>query len=240
MSSHFITKLKRETLTDQVGERLSQFVQARGLQPGDTLPSQAELAKQFGVSRTVVREALQSLVGSGFIEIVNGKGAVIRPTNSKSLSAFFQHAMLSKQQAMLDLMEVRRALEVQAAILAAQRRTTKQLEDMLHIVTEMRGCLSQPSHYTDLDLKLHLTIAKASHNTMLVQMVETIRESSKAAIHLGLLRQTTPQERKRIQTEHEAVVQAIQKQEPTSAQTAMENHFDKAVMSLVQSQASAA
>jgi DNA-binding FadR family transcriptional regulator len=227
-----IPRLKRETLAEQAAESLSQFIQTHGLQPGNTLPSQGELADQFGVSRTVIREAIQTLIGRGLIEVVNGKGAVIRPAHNESLSAYFQHSLLSKQAAILELMEVRRGLEVQAAILAAQRRTEPQLSKLNVLVLDMCQWLAMPEKYVEADLQLHLAIAEAAHNTMLLHMIESIRESAKVAIQTGLMRQTTDQERHRIQTEHEAVVRAISLHDISAAQAAMEHHFDKAVMAL--------
>lgn len=227
-----ITKLKRETLAEQAAEELAEIIQRRGMMPGDVLPSQGDLADQFGVSRTVIREAIQALVGRGLVEVVNGKGAVIRPLHNEALSAFFQHSLLAKQPAILELMEVRRGLEVQSAMLAAQRRTDAQLAEMQTLVTEMEACLNEAERYAELDLKLHLAIANASHNTMLLHMIESIRESSKIAIRVGLLRQTNDRDRQRIQTEHASLVEAIGQHNILAAQHAMEKHFDDAMMAL--------
>ncbi len=227
-----IIKLKRETLAEQAAEGLADIIQRRGMMPGDVLPSQGDLANQFGVSRTVIREAIQALVGRGLLEVVNGKGAVIRPLHNEALSAFFQHSLLAKQAAILELMEVRRGLEVQSSILAAQRRTEAQLTELNALVHEMSGCLSAAERYAELDLKLHLSIAAASHNTMLLHMIESIRESSQVAIRVGLLRQTNDRDRQRIQTEHASMVEAICKHNAAAAQHAMEKHFDDAMMAL--------
>ena len=122
-----LPKITRGTLADQVTDRLLEYIEAQHLQPGDLLPSETSLVTSFGVSRPVIREALKSLEGKGIIEIVNGKGALIRPIDSDPLRLFFRRAMQMEYGTMLELMEVRKGLEVQSAVLAAQRRDEKDL-----------------------------------------------------------------------------------------------------------------
>src|SRR5512143_1516024 len=122
-----LPKITRGTLADQVTDRLLEYIEAQHLKPGDLLPSETSLVASFGVSRPVIREALKSLSGKGIIEIVNGKGALIRPVDSDPLRLFFRRAMQMEYGTLLELMEVRRGLEIQAALLAAQRRNEKDL-----------------------------------------------------------------------------------------------------------------
>src|SRR5512142_1357307 len=117
-----LPKLSRGTLAEQVTDNLLSFIEAQHLKPGDLLPSETSLGNSFGVSRPVVREALKNLEGKGIIEIVNGKGALIRPIDSDPLRLFFHGAMQTEICNLRVLIEVRKGREVRAAIVAAQRR----------------------------------------------------------------------------------------------------------------------
>ncbi len=224
-----ITKLKRETLAERAAEQLSEWMVARHFRPGDALPSQGDLAGQFGVSRTVVREALQELVGQGIVEVINGKGAIMRPLTNEPLLMYFQRSLRSKDQALVEIMEVRRALEVQAAALAPARRTQAQAEELRSIVAEMRECENDPEAYADLDLRLHLTIAEAARNGILSHLITSIRDATREAIVTGLRRQPTRAQRARIQAEHEAMAGAIAEGAVEQMVGLMETHFDLAI-----------
>ena len=108
------------------------------MRPGDLLPSETSLATSFNVSRPVICEALKNLEGRGVIEIVNGKGAIIRPIDSDALRLFFQRAMQMERGTILEMMEVRKGLEVQAAMLAAERRDERDLAAIRSTVRAMR------------------------------------------------------------------------------------------------------
>ena len=83
------TKLQRTTLVDQLAQGLVTLIDSRHLQPGDALPSSADIATSFGVSRPVVREAFQILEAQGIIEVANGKRATVKPISADLLTGFF-------------------------------------------------------------------------------------------------------------------------------------------------------
>src|SRR6476659_3004041 len=103
-----LTKLSRETLAEQAARNLIAFIEAQDLKPGKLLPPESQLAADFGVSRPIIREALKSLEGKGIIEVVSGKGAVVKPLDSHPLRLFFQHAIRIEGEAIIDLMELRK------------------------------------------------------------------------------------------------------------------------------------
>src|SRR5438445_9582346 len=134
MKAQQTAQLYRHTLADQVAQRLIEFIRVHDLKPGDTLASTATLAAQFGVSRPVIREAFTALEGQGVIEVINGKGAVIRPIDSGPLRVFFERAVQVDRHTIIELFEVRKGLEVECAILAAQRRTPEELAQITQTV----------------------------------------------------------------------------------------------------------
>ena len=227
-----LPKVTRETLSEQVTERLLEYIAAQQLKAGDLLPSETSLGNSFGVSRPVVREALKNLEGKGILEIVNGKGALIRPIDSVPLRMFFQRAMQMEQHPILELMEVRRGLEVQAAELAARRRTERDLQAMRRIVHRMRENLDNLDAFTHLDVEFHLQVASASHNAILVYLVESIRDALRNTISAGLKSRGDALQVETIQRTHEALLETLEKGDPQAAMQAMLVHFDEAIAAL--------
>jgi GntR family transcriptional regulator, transcriptional repressor for pyruvate dehydrogenase complex len=229
-----LPKLIRGTLAEQVTERLSEYIGAQELKPGDLLPSESSLAASFGVSRPVIREALKNLEGKGVLEIVNGKGALIRPIDSDPLRRFFQRAMQMDQSAILELMEVRRGLEVQAVTLAAQRRKPADLEVIRRSVKAMRANMNNLDVFTQLDVDFHLGIAAASHNAILVYLVESIRDALRYTISAGLQSRGPDLNVEAIQQTHEALLKNIEEGNTEEAMLTMLQHFDEAISAISQ------
>src|SRR5579875_964883 len=136
-----LQKLRRETLAERATASLLDYIQARDLQPGALLPSEASLMAQLGVSRAVIREAIKSLQGQGLVEVINGKGAIVRAADPRTLHTFFARAVQMRHDTILELMEVRRGLEVECAMLAAARRTDQELAGLERTAADMRAHL---------------------------------------------------------------------------------------------------
>ncbi len=227
-------KLRRDTLAEQVAQSLMEFVETQDVKPGESLPSEGSLAASFGVSRPVIREALKSLKALGVITIINGRGAIVRPMTSDLLRSFFGWAVRVKQGSLLQLYEVRKGIEVQSAILAAERRTPEELAEMARVVARMRQHLSDPEAYTELDAELHLLIAASTRNPMMYHLVESIREPMKGAIRDGLRRRSHDERQiERVQVLHESVLAALEQGNAQEAERAMALHFDEAVATLM-------
>lgn len=227
-----LPKLNRGTLAEQVTERLLEYIQSQSLKPGDLLPSETSLAGSFGVSRPVIREALKNLEGKGVLEIVNGKGAIVRPIDSDPLRLFFQRAMQMERGTILELMEVRRGLEVQAANLAAQRREPQDMDALTRVVRAMRENMGDVETYTRLDVEFHLRLAAASHNMLLVYLVESIRDTLRNSISAGLQSRGSSLHLEGIQEAHEALLKTLAAGDAAAAVRAMEHHFDEAIASM--------
>lgn len=226
-------RVVRGPMSAQISRLLAEFIEEHGLAPGDVLPAEHRLAKEFGVSRPVVREALRALAGRDVVEIVNGKGAVVRPMDASTLSAFFERAVKTEDDAVVGLMEVRKPLEAQSARLAAERRTDEEAGRMARIVSSMSERLEDPEAYANLDVAFHLLVAEATRNKMLHRLIASIRGSMKDAVLEGLLRRQTPGRLERVQELHEEVLSGIERRDPDAAAEAMTAHFDDAVTALI-------
>lgn len=229
-----LQKLRRETLAERATASLLDYIQARDLQPGALLPSEASLMAQLGVSRAVIREAIKSLQGQGLVEVINGKGAIIRATDPRTLHTFFARAVQVRRDTILELMEVRRGLEVECAMLAAARRTDQELARLEQTAADMRAHLHDPETYGDLDLDLHLSIAAASHNDMLYHLVESLRAALKNTIREGLRLPRTDAQWDRMQASHEALVDAVRRGDAEAAGRVMARHLGGAAVALAQ------
>jgi DNA-binding FadR family transcriptional regulator len=228
------TQLRRDTLAEQVANELVALIEGDGLVPGMLLPSEASLAQEFGVSRSVVREALKALAAKDVIAIANGKGAVVRPMTSAPLRDFFQRALRNRHATAIELLEVRKGIEVQSAALAAQRRTAAELSELTGILPALGGALHDPSVFVTIDTQFHLLIAAATHNKMLSHLIESIREPMQDSMREVSRQRVTEQQHAFALTAHARIIDAIERAAPEAAGSAMAAHFDVAISLLQQ------
>jgi len=220
-------ELTRETLAEQVAQSLTDYIY-NTLEPDDLSPSTARLTEEYNVSRIVIREALKYLEAQDIIEVANGKRARVKPISANILRNFFQRATLFEKKTLLELLEVRRGIEIESARLAAQRRTPEEVAKMKAIIEKMKQHLSNPELFAGLDLELHQAIATATRNAMLSFLVETIRDAQKETILEGLHSRFTAGYFVEIHAIHAKIVAAIEERNPEEAQQAMIGHFDYA------------
>jgi GntR family transcriptional repressor for pyruvate dehydrogenase complex len=228
-----LTKVSRETLADQVARNLMAFIQSQALKPGSFLPPETQLAADLGVSRPIIREALKSLEGKGIIEIMSGKGAVIKPLDGELLELYFQRAIQIESEALIDLLELRKGIEVQSAVLAAQRCTDDEIAGLARTVAEMRRNLHDPEAYVQLDIAFHNQIAAMTRNTMISALVLALRAAINSTINESTMRKQTDEQLDRVQVGHEAILASLEHRDAEKSGRAMTEHFTDAVMSLV-------
>ena len=225
--------LTRQTLPEQIAENLINFIASEGLKPGELLPSTAKLSESFGVSRPVVREGLRSLASLGIIEIVNGKGAIVKPIDGSLLHLFFQRAVQLQRKSVMELMEIRKPLEIQSAILATERHTPEDLVKIEETVVAMANNVHNLETYANLDVEFHLQIAAATCNTMMYYLIGSIRESLEDAVLQGLHSRRRQAELERVQQTHELIFEGIKTKDSERAAEMMGVHFDEAVTALL-------
>lgn len=224
------TPLHRETLAEQLAVQLARSISEQKLVPGDALPPEGKLATEFGVSRPIMREALRILETRGIIQVTGGKGAIIRPLTSEPLQGFFTWALQFHGGTSLELMEIRRGIEVYAAALAADRATDAERAEMRRIVASMREHLHHPDRYTELNYRLHFLIATATRNAMMCHLWESLREPLR---EMNERKPRLPRARDTddIQRAHEEIVAAIERRDRAAAAAAMEVHLEAAIRS---------
>jgi GntR family transcriptional repressor for pyruvate dehydrogenase complex len=210
-------------LYEQIVEQIEQSVQKGDLKPGDQLPAERELAEQFGVSRTAVREAVKALREKGLVEAYPGKGTFITNGSSNPMRQSLDRMMRSAQvDATSSLVEVREILEPEIAALAAVRATEENLNSLREAVAVMDAAKRDPDAYIEADLDFHLELAEAAANPLILSLIDSI---------IGVLRE----QRMRIfevdggpdrgQYHHKKILEAMEHQDAQGAKEAMRAHL---------------
>jgi GntR family transcriptional regulator, transcriptional repressor for pyruvate dehydrogenase complex len=233
-------QLTRETLPEQVARHLLRHITDEKMQPGDLLPSVASLAAEFGVSRTVIREALKSVSAIGVIGIVKGKGALVKKVDNDLLRIFFQRTLQTDPNSLLALMEVRKPLEMQGAALAALNCTAEDIKKMEEVVAGLRESINDPDGYTTLDTEYHECISRASQNQILYSLISSIRNAVKESMIALRAKREAQGRLGEEQRSHEAILHAIRSRNPEAARTAMETHLNETLLLISESKLPAA
>lgn len=216
-------------LTDRVKLDLLRLIEADNLKPGDKLPAADDLCRQFSVSRTVVREAIASLKAEGRLRSLRGSGVYVEaPPAAHSGMALFMAAP-EEIGDILDFMEFRISVEVEAAGLAAERRTEVNLLRMAQALVQFRKHFSDKTLATDADRNFHRAIADATNNKRFRLFVDEVGERLIPRRALGA---TFIDDRRKtefleiIDGEHRRIYEAIAERKPDDARVAMRRHLE--------------
>jgi len=165
--------IKHIKVSDEIIQQVKNLISEGRLKPGDRLPPERELVKEFGVSRPSLREALNSLVGMGFLE-VKGKRTFIKSVASESIQGPLSLLIKADAQKLFDLIEVRKAIEAWGAFYAAHRATEEDIKQLENIIEEMKKAFEERQPWEKQDADFHLCIAQATHNTIQTHIMSTI------------------------------------------------------------------
>jgi GntR family transcriptional repressor for pyruvate dehydrogenase complex len=217
----FVQVAREPRLSDKVADMMLETILSRKLHVGDKLPSERELGEQFGVSRTVVREAVRALVAKGVIEVRSGSGLRVAAVDAaavrESMSLYLRGRALDFEK----VHEVRALLEVHIAGVAAERATDQDLERMRAADERMR----QQSKHVDAaaldDLEFHRAIARATQNDLYLLLLDSIGSALIDIRRENLGSGSTPM----TLGQHGAVLDRITARDPAGARAAMAAHL---------------
>jgi GntR family transcriptional regulator, transcriptional repressor for pyruvate dehydrogenase complex len=221
------------SLSDQVTEALLARIESGQLKPGEKLPPEAVLAPEFGVSRTVVREAISRLKHEGLVESRQGSGVFVRLQPAMS-SLKIDGSVLESRESILQIVELRRAIESETAALAAQRRSSSQLTEMetaLHVIdTEV----SAGGDGVEADVAFHRSIAQATGNPFFLKTIDFLAQYLKAATRMTRANEARRVEfMRQVREEHGAIIEAIRERDAVSARNAAATHMFNAARRLL-------
>jgi len=215
-------------LTDRVKLDLMRLIEAGGLKPGDKLPPADELCEQFSVSRTVVREAIASLKAEGRLRSLRGSGVYVSKPREVGAVPMFMAAPQEITD-VLDFMEFRVSVEVEAAGLAAERRTEVHLLRMEQALAQFRRAMGEKSMATESDRAFHRAVADATGNNRFRLFVDEMGERliPRRTLGASFVDEASKAEfLGHIETEHLKILAAIADRKPDEARLAMRRHLE--------------
>jgi DNA-binding FadR family transcriptional regulator len=217
------------TLVSQLTETLRQAIAAGQYAPGMRLPSEAQLTEAYGVSRTVVREAIAALRADRLVEARQGAGVFVLEGQALQRPGMLSisNVDLARVSSTIELLELRTAVEVEAAGLAAVRRSPAQEETIFDRHHALKACLeaSQPS--SEADFALHIAIAEATNNPRFREFLTMIGKNviPRAALRSDESEADQAAYIKLLDEEHNAIVVAISEGDEEGARQAMRRHL---------------
>lgn len=224
----------RSTLTADICRKMVTHLIRGDWSEGERIPPERELCRQLGVGRASLREALKALEIMGMIEIRLGDGTFVCGRSeflSRPLLWAITGSVASEAQ---ELVEARRLIEVELVGLAAERATADDLKEVGKCLDEMEAHLNDRASFQEADINFHLAVAKASHNGILQNALQLIRNLMQEFIGETLMQQGVADE---ALDQHKQIFLALAKRNPDRARTAMRLHLDAMARHLQQEHA---
>ena len=169
--------IRSRKLSDEVYRQLVSLISSGELKPGDKIPSERELAADMGISRQSIREALNRAEVMRLIEVRQGEGSFILSSVNESLKPPLSLIMEKEVERIFDFLEIRKLVEGWCAEKAAVEATADELENMQEILDKMKKVAAKDKQWEAMDLALHLSFAKATHNVIAVHIMEALKSN---------------------------------------------------------------
>lgn len=220
---------ERNNLSSQVADKIEGLIVSKSLLPGERLPSERELGERMDVSRTVIREATRILTVRGLVDVKPGSGTYIQKVDSSIASASIGRYLKSQNhaKAFQDLCEVRFALEIEIAGIAAENATDEDIQSMEEAIEKMAKCTDDPEQFTRNDQHFHSALVVATKNPLFSMLIAPILDllldfrmteyqfDPKESVKGGLIH-------------HRLILERIRYRDKEGARMAMRNHLIQA------------
>jgi len=228
-SLHIFSSVARgPSLSDMLTEQLTEAIVSKRLRPGERLPSERDLGEKFKVSRTVVREAVRSLAAQGLVRVTSGRGVEVREINSVNVAASMR--LLVRGHDRLDygkVNEVRTAVEVQTAGLAALRARPEDVQRLQQLCDEHQRSLEEGdlANASELDFQFHRELTRATDNELLLAMLDSISDVLREVRNQSMNLPHVGEEGLRA---HRRILKWVSAGKPAAARQAMAEHLAEA------------
>lgn len=222
---------RSETLSDRVTDEILSMISANKLKPGDRLPAEREIGERFGVSRTVVREALRSLAAKGVVDVRSGSGAKIARVGSDKASEamrLFVETSRSDDPSIdggvtyEQISDVREMIETRVARIASTSASESAIAKLQRVHDEFVASNGDPEKTSRLDVAFHRAIAESTGNPLYLVMLDSIDST---LLEIRRLTLALPNRFDRGVQEHGKILQHIVAHEPALAEQAMREHL---------------
>lgn len=228
---------KHRNLAQGVVEDINGRIRQSLLKPGDKLPTESAIMEQYGVSRTVVREAISHLQASGAVQTRHGIGTFVLERPQGPLGIDTDSIVTVRD--VLAILELRISMETEAAWLAASRRTDEQAAELGAALADMQRALAAGTTSVDADVRFHRLVAEATGNRYFVEMLGQLGNTliPRARLNTPGLEPERPADYlERVNREHEDIYHAILRKDPEAARAAMRTHLSNSRERLRQTQ----
>jgi GntR family transcriptional regulator, transcriptional repressor for pyruvate dehydrogenase complex len=224
-----VVRVTRQNLSQAVAEQLRNLIRDGEFRPGERLPTERGLMEMFDVGRNTVREAVQTLVANGILDVRPGRGTTVIAISASTAMDAETLAALLDDGALSDLYDLRRLLEVEVAARAAERATAADIEEMdRHCAALLHAYNERLPTWAD-DIAFHSAIARASGNVIYLSVLKAVTDKLVAA------RKETQHVPRAVDiaiSEHAAILEAIKRHDPDEARQAMAQHVGSAIWAL--------
>jgi len=220
-----LTSLRRSPLVELAVSQLREQVLSGQWPVGGRLPAETELAQRLEVGRSTVREAVRALVHAGLLETRQGSGTYVR-----SLTPGADWEPRLRRAAVLEAYEVREALEVQAARLAAGRRTDADIEALRTCLAERDSARGEDARFVEADLAFHRAVVAAAHNPLLSEMFDSFAAVLREA--LIAIRSDQAVQGPDADAAHARLAAAVEAGDAVAAAQATHDHLDPTAANL--------
>jgi GntR family transcriptional repressor for pyruvate dehydrogenase complex len=221
-------KIKPKKIYEEVAEAIYEMIRSGQVEPGEKLVSVQQLAENFQVGRSAIREALTSLRAMGLVEMKQGEGTYVKEFEKDQITFPLSTAILMNKDDIAQLLEVRKIIESGTAAAAAKRRTDEQIKLIEAALDSMLGAKGDGELGEKADLQFHMALAEAAQNPLLMSlmnhvsdlMAETMRETRRVWLYS---KETTLEQ---LYQEHLAIFEAIQARDEGAARNRMLVHLE--------------
>lgn len=174
--------IKTRKIYEEIVEQIRELVSRGELKPGDRLPSERDLVERLKVSRASIREALSALELMGLLEVRSGEGTFVRRLRSESVVAPLAWMLTMEKGTVLELLEIRKILEVQAVGMAAERAEAEDMRELSAALELLQDDLNSPTSDGSSDHRFHYAITRATKNKIMIRLMDTISDLMKYSL----------------------------------------------------------
>ena len=223
MTVAYLSLRPRERLYQEIVDQIQAQVQNGALVPGDRLPPERELAEQFGVSRTAVREAIKSLAEKGLVTVEVGRGTFVQALTSEHVVEAMALLLGDERGSLAALQAARELLEIPIARLAATNRSPVHVERLSELLRQMEIAQHDPQRFIAADTDFHVELARATGNPVLEVLSQTIVALMRKQ---RMLLTEFEQEIPAALLSHRAILRAVTSRGANAAGKAMQEHLE--------------
>jgi GntR family transcriptional repressor for pyruvate dehydrogenase complex len=222
-----IRRVTKVSICEEIAQQIMDLISNGDLKPGQRLPAERDLCKEFGAGRSSLREALRCLSIVGVLDARVGEGTSVAIDGAKFLGKIIEWRLITEKHDIANLLEVRSALEGVAAANVALLGKKEDIDKLEKLIARMKASVDNTNEFAALDLEFHLTLAKVSGNNLLFDLISMIRSQLVRALSkVLLLPRAVPLSLK----EHIAIFRAIKRGDPDMAREAMHAHLHAALL----------